>query len=368
MMRWPRIVEAAAIAIVAAVVALVALLFLAPLVHVRSAQDLSAFLITFGGLMGAIFTVGGLVIALAAVLTVLTIENRVKQTFDDQLPGLEKRADRQIEGYITLLEAANAPDWTTAELLTEEAISTYPSLPRARSGLGLRMTDAVINRFALEHGVKMPYVELDPIAIDRPPRDRAIAWLERALERDDDPEGQTMAALALMYGITQQYDHMMRMVRSVWTSAPPARLDMLREPQHLGMLVCGCTVDEQRLREIGTALKTPLPIPSRDILASIESLDLANVGTATSLSPCVDCLVTGRLREWRFPDVDWFPVVVRIFVTVDAQNQRQAQLAFPGPTLQDHVDLLTKWAARPARDVLTDLEALFLFVSQTPRP
>jgi len=367
-MRWARIVEAAVIAIVAAVVALVALLFLAPLVHIRSAQDLSGILVTVGGLMGAIFTVGGLVIALAAVLTVLTIEDRVKRTFEDQLPALEKRADRQIEGYITLLRAENAPDWTTAEILTEKALSTYPDLPRARSTLGLRMANAVIDTFDLEHGTSKLHMELDPISIGRPPRDRAIVWLERALEHHDDPDGQTLAALALMFGASQQYDHMMRLIRRVCTSAPTDRLDTLRKPPQLGMLVYACNVDEERLRELSDTLKTPLPIPSRDVLASIESLDLSNASTATSLSPCVDCLVTGRLREWSPRDIGWFPVLVRIFVTVDAHNQRQAQLAFPGPPLHDHADIFTSSPARPAREILADLEALVLFVSQTPRP
>lgn len=368
MLNRTRITDIALTAAVSAVVTLAIVLAAMFLFHKPSTQDLSGALVAFGGLMGVVFTIAGLVVALAAVLTVITIEDRVKRTFNDQLPDLQKRADKQIEGYITLLRAENAPDWTTAELLTQEALNIYPALPRARSALGLRLADEVIDRFALEHGVSKPYEVLDPLAIGRPPLDRAITWLERALDHHDDPEDQTTAALALMYGASRQHDHMLRLVRSVsGASASPAHLTMLRDPPHLAMLVHACGVDEQRLHELGETLKTPLPIPSRDVLTSIESLDLANASAAASLSPCVDCLVMGRLSAWRSPDMDWFPLVVRIFVTADAHNQRQAQLALPGGVLQEHTDLFTHPMARPAKDVLADLEAVFLFVCQTPR-
>ncbi|MHB8619659.1 MAG: hypothetical protein ACYDAG_08830 [Chloroflexota bacterium] len=73
------------------------------------ASHISAYLATLGGLMGAIFTVGGLVIALAAVLTLLTVQDKARsefhQEFEKLRPKLDRLTDARVQAHLLFREA-----------------------------------------------------------------------------------------------------------------------------------------------------------------------------------------------------------------------------------------------------------------------
>jgi hypothetical protein len=172
--------------------------------------DASGFLATIGGVMGAIFTVGGLVIAIVAILTQISLQDRIRRVlqnarkefegttqnakksfeeatqhsvkeiekkYDDDLrpeiiklatamieekyqndlrPDVEKRVNQQIRGHMLLLdaeEAMKAFNWAKAEEITREALKLYPKVPGARSRLGLWMSEAVMYTIEQEHRI-----------------------------------------------------------------------------------------------------------------------------------------------------------------------------------------------------------------------
>ncbi len=155
---------------------------------VSTGQDPLGLIVSLGGIMGAIFTIGGLVIALASILTALTVEDRVKTAFAAELPGLQRRADKQIEGYIALLQASQTDDWAEAETLTQEALAKYPDLPGAYSPLALRMARYIMESFGRQHNITntsdyQKYLELLPVAgYSSITIADATDWLQRALD------------------------------------------------------------------------------------------------------------------------------------------------------------------------------------------
>ncbi len=79
--------------------------------------------------MGAIFTAGGLVVALASIVAVLTVEDRVQRAFAAQMPQVVEQADQQIEAYLTFLEARwGNGDWRYQLRLANQAIQQHPRL------------------------------------------------------------------------------------------------------------------------------------------------------------------------------------------------------------------------------------------------
>ncbi len=336
--------------------------------RIGSTQDPLALVVGLGSVMGAIFTVGGLVVALAAVLTVLTVENRVTQAFNAQLPDLQRRADRQITGYITLLRADQAADWATAQTLTEDALEEYPDLPGARSALGLRMADEVIAFFTIEHGTSVTDTasEFAPLSLGRPPLDDAVDWLQRALDRHDDAGGWVSTALVLMYGAQRRYDPMMRALQRI--GGDSAALAHLRQPRHLIMLAHACANDAERVRQLGDALGLHLPVPRDTVLGSIVTLDIAHPTAPHSHSPCVECYVLGRPDAWGSTDLTRFPRLVRIFVSATGQGDREAQPTIPGAFLEARQDYFSRADRAPADGIVTDLDAWFLFITADKKP
>src|SRR5260221_6982464 len=87
-----------------------------------------------GGIMGAIFTAGGLVIALVAVLTQLQLQDRVtaavekaKQDVVDKFnrelrPTLLDQMQQQVEGRLLFFQATLAKDWRIAQNLIRQAL------------------------------------------------------------------------------------------------------------------------------------------------------------------------------------------------------------------------------------------------------
>src|SRR5712692_7639186 len=127
-----------------------------------SISDAGTLLSVLGSIMGAIFAVGGLVVALVAILTQIQLRDRVEQVvedakqsvvnkFEQELRGeYEKQIKQQVEGMLAFFQATNAHDWKQAEKLVTEALQKYPDLPGARSFLGLRVSNEVIKHFYIQ--------------------------------------------------------------------------------------------------------------------------------------------------------------------------------------------------------------------------
>ncbi len=166
--------------------------------------------------MGAIFTIGGLVVALAAILTVLTIEERVNKVFDNRLP--------ELHAHIHSYEAEDAirdRNWEQADSKTMQAIQEYSRLPNMRRKLGLQMSYSIGQSFIKEHRREGTFSisdePLSSIFIFYSPAsvERAIFWLKEAQKQGEDQDGAVSAALAKIYGINKRCAAMLEALKKL---------------------------------------------------------------------------------------------------------------------------------------------------------
>ena len=231
-----------------------------------SISDAGTLLSVLGSIMGAIFAVGGLVVALVAILTQIQLRDRVEQVvedakqavvnkFEQELRGeYERQIKQQVEGMLAFFQATNSRDWKQAEKLVTEALQKYPDLPGARSFLGLRVSDDVINSFYMQFLVYFQFGFLPenvggsvtPIQNTQfasvkpaPPKLEAIHWLKEALQHQDDPEGQVSAMLALMYGYSDAYNLMLDTIQKA-LAVNSSLISFFQDSDKLMMLIYAC--------------------------------------------------------------------------------------------------------------------------------
>lgn len=258
------------------------------------ASDIGGWLATIGGVMGAIFTAGGIIVALVAVISQLMLEDRVKravaeakQLFQDQYerelaPNLKERARQQVKAQIAFFQATIAGHWKSAEQFTDEALGYDPDLEGARSFLGMQMSTAVGRHFFDQlYGLSRSIEALlaaqrsSQVPATEPPTvTQAILRLKDALDHQDNPGGQASAELALMYGYAEMYDEMLAAIKE------SLRIDKdltryFLPTYRLTMLLWACKQESERMKAVGALLGHSLPVPQAVIRASYEQTDTA---------------------------------------------------------------------------------------------
>ncbi|MCL4540843.1 MAG: hypothetical protein M1396_00640 [Chloroflexi bacterium] len=307
---------------------LVAHFFGVPVMPSASATGLLA---TMGGVMGAIFTVGGLVIALVAILMQLTLTERVhfltEQKFQELLPGVERQTRALLlwGGAQTLMSFS----WEQAEDSIRQALEQYPQLGGARSWLGLSLSTMAINIFLFEHDwVRANAHTLETIgsllrhtpslssrSSTSMPVTEAIKWLEAAIEHNDGSEPQVREALALMYGVNQRFEKMKKAIAEAIALDAAAR-GRLRESAYLPLLAFACS-SQQQLSELGGLLGHTLPQPREEVCQALEQLD-----------PSTNS-VNWWVKRNGLPSSPDFPLVVVIFLQTE-DGERRARARWPG--------------------------------------
>lgn len=293
-----------------------------------STADVSSLLSTLGGLMGAVFTVGGLVVALVAILTQIQLQDRVRQevekakqavedTFNNELRvEYEKRIQEQVEGMLTFFQATNAREWEQAEALAREALQKYPQLSGVRSYIGLRLSMEVQWFFVSQLlPISFGYTEspaTGPLLHQArteppPPKLEAIHWLEDALEHHDDPDKQVSKALACMYGYNEAYNKMMDIL---------SKLDeknhlSLHRPYYLLMLVYGCGNDIFRINELIKTILFQLPTEHQVITSASDR-------KPSLQDQFIDWYAIEKLSG---VDTSRMPVTIRIYRTSDSSKE-----------------------------------------------
>jgi len=231
--------------------------------------------------------VGGLVIALVAILTQLQLEDRIQkqvnqaksmleETFKTKLRAeYEKQIQDQIEGTLAFADATRATNWQDAEELMRKSLQKYPNLPGAYSIIGLRLsqevefsyTSALFPPPTLPSAAFSGYVPPMGIPTSNLPKLESITWLEDAIKHQDDPEGKVSLALALMYGYNEYYDKMMGTFAAIRAN-DASRLSYFHTAVHLFMLIQACGKDRCHIEEVAQAIDYALPTKA-DIEAAI---------------------------------------------------------------------------------------------------
>ncbi len=359
-----------------------------------SVSDMSGLLSTIGSIMGAIFTVGGLVVALVAVLTQIQLQDRIKRevsnarqevedTFNNELRvEYEKRIREQVEGMLAFFQAANAADWKRAEELIRIALQKYPELPRARSFLGFRMSNDVQAYFyyLLRGGLpQLPQRFLYPVDDAsmyytsesatqlsqpwmEPPKLDAIDWLQQALQHQDDPEGEVSAALALMYGFSEAYGKMIEALHNALDHYPDL-VSYFQSPGRLMMLIYACSKDRARIQELMNVLHFPLPTEN-DVQTVLSKP--ATMGSELFVDwYAVESQIGGNTSK--------LPATIRIYRPsihepvreTYAQIFRQGQQSYSFPRADFSRDPSQGVAMLPINELLKQLFGEFLFLCPT---
>jgi tetratricopeptide (TPR) repeat protein len=342
--------------------------------------DSGGLLATIGGVMGAIFTVGGLVIALVAILTQLSVEARVKQAVTDARSELEQRfqrarremerkyehelrpelinrAKRQVQAQIAYFQATatDISDWRTAEQLTRQALDNDPDLENARSFLALQLSRYVIDGFWAQHTRRpdldiglwtsqtfsarfdpsVPYVGGRPFlptvvnVPNTPPTElpvlEAITWLRDSLDHRENVGGRVAADLALMYAILGRHDKMIEAIAQA-RALNPEQLKYLALPYQLWILASACGTSESRLQQLGTALDISLPATHDDIAASVEQYEPNPASNAI-----VAWYVVPRPPVHEQPKAVAFPAKLYLFIYINDDGARKITARYFGP-------------------------------------
>jgi hypothetical protein len=339
-LRWPVIILLALLLGIPIVWLLIAKLAGA---SISSISDFSGLLAIVGGVMGAIFTVGGLVIALVAILTQLSLQDRTQRAIElatdeirkdletkyeqallkatnekipeyardileakyqqDLRPDLEQRVDKQIQAHIAFhdaQEAVEAYDWFRAEDRTLYTLWLYP-VREAPGLLGVKMSDVLITYFEQTHlgtVFSSNQILVGNSMYPIPNQEWAIRWLEQSRANGvfrvrGALEGEVQAKLALMYGSRCQYkdyEKMLTVMQEALQQAEEWWKDRFREPGNLIMLVHGCKNEPDQRREVqhvGNLLDLSLPVSEEDVRSSVPSANRT-----------INWLVMGRGREW----------------------------------------------------------------------
>ncbi len=264
--------------------------------------DPLGLLAMIGSAMGAIFTVGGMVIALVAVLTQLTLQDRAERVLEDKyktdlLPELHKLMERRIKaafqwneakqilqepvrpltysGMEQQLPAQGLPyRWTEADIYARQAITLYPDLPDVRKHMGLDLGMGAAEYFLAVQQISNPLSGRDSywkhVAKPELLLEKAIGWLEDALHRGEDTNGSVAAHLALLYGARGDFDVMLETIQHAIKADEDIR-DSLHHPRHLPLLAAPCRGNTEQIKRVGRVLKKDLPVPKREVQDSMTS-------------------------------------------------------------------------------------------------
>jgi tetratricopeptide (TPR) repeat protein len=302
--------------VVCAIVSSLIVIFLLWLAHITglTVGDDGNAISVLGGIMGAIFTAGGIVVALVSVLSQIQLQDRVKQEIDEARRRLredfntvlrkefELEIHKQVTGLLSFFQAANREDWEQAEKLTTQALQSYPELEGARSFLGIRIAQQIEFHFSL---LLPPQRSLPPQFQQRlipPPNSRAIHWLEDALSLHEDPEHQVSLHLALIYSYDGDYTRMLERLEIL--KDDQAALEYLRIAHHLIMLLYACSGNELSIRNVTQKIRYLLP--SQEVVK--EALKTTPISSSGVL--CLDWYALERNRA----SVAQIPVRIRLFL------------------------------------------------------
>jgi hypothetical protein len=325
-------------------------------IHYSAAGDPLGVLVSLGGLMAAIFTVGGLVIALASLVTLASVEQRIDTRARALMPELEARADAQIEAHLMIRDASDTQDFERAERLTKEALEIYPGLHSARASLALKYAVAVVSSFQLHHGYRSRQsLAFHDLAPAEAPLMEAIEWCVLAIDHGEDSDGGISAYLALVYGCAGQLGRMEEVLQSLLGPHPDWG-PYLTRPEHLIALVHACRSVEQ-LAKLGDTLGIRLPASVDDVRPTVASIQ---VNGDPAQERWVDWWVgvrdqpeSGALSDGRY-----LPSIVRVFGFGEDGDPRFKARHYVGP---QRVTLLGEY---PASDTYLAWEELAQLLDQ----
>lgn len=302
----------------------VGVLIIAPLSSHHSPTNL--WLTTVGSAMGAVFAAAGLLIGLIAVITLLSLDDRIDRAYqrahEELMPQFEEQANAQIEAHFQAFYAKNAGDWQTAEHLTQDALTRYPGLKGARAFLGTKLSDTALAHY------KLVYAVWDRLSLRaqawgwstrEAPVAEAIKWLESALEHGEGQDGLIKVHLALMYGLNSRPDKMLDEIREI---DGPNRQTLLL-PDHLMALAVGCSDDLSSLERLGQTLGVELPVTAATLQSWLDAVDVTNMPGVLDV-----WAIRASAWQWVVNTPSSWPTQLRFRISTGTDGDRKAEMSW----------------------------------------
>lgn len=270
------------------------------------------------------------------VMEDLATKPKEKKTTYEPSVESEKQILQQMAGVFDFRQAIHTRDWQQAERILQK----YSNLPEAHSLLGLGMSQEVQEYFSYQLHPDNPslggtvtqlHVLFDYIP-PAPSISEAIHWLEEALRYQDNPEGKVTAALALMYGYSNAYDHMIDAVQEALT-INPSLVSFFQIPGNFLMLVYACDTPVL-IEEVARAVSMKLP-EKEEVQAALKEASDPHKNRSAPGRPFLEWYAV----ELGTRDSSRMPIEVRIiFPTKDGSTyaqisrQRQKSVIIPAQT------------------------------------
>jgi hypothetical protein len=256
---------------------------------ITAANDLAA-------IMGAVFTAGGLVIALVSIFTMLNIDRVARDATAPLIEDIPKQIELRMQSYLKaygmFLEAKGLAErealLTQRQLaivdgLVENAAALEPSISGLYSWIGYQYYCAAAESFLVRTaydlvGKAFPNAasadELPAIA------SRAIHWLETALTRNDGRASEIYAQIAELNGMLGAPASR---IGSLVTKANRVDRTLPSGTTSLAFLFASCT-DESEVKDLASLLGVSAPLGSEQIIEAINAKrDLAPMRNAVML-------------------------------------------------------------------------------------
>lgn len=238
--------------------------------------------VDLGAIMGAVFTAGGLIVAIVSVYTMVNVETVTKNAIDAVLAQLPKQIDARIRHFLEAFEkyqqAQNLVERYGFELLGEiednitAALNLEPTLTGPRSWLGhtyyqaaglmylRKRTPGDVTYAPLQGALRLPRMDLSALT------NKAAQWLTSAARHNDGSSAEVFAELAQVYGM------MGGRCADAVTLVAKANAESTRLPREAPSLLFlfGCCQSENDVKELGGVLGLRAPLTADDIVALAE--------------------------------------------------------------------------------------------------
>lgn len=230
-----------------------------------------------GAIMGAIFTAGGLVVAIVSIYTMASIDKVTRQAVEPLLVAIPEQIDARIRrfleayGFYTRAQAVARRGGFPPEALQSVDELVAKALALEPTLTGIRAFTANVYYIA---AATMYWRDRVPEQFDRgfrvPSRDefpavtaKAVSWLTQALERNDGDSGEIYAELAEVHGMMHASLHdTLKLVR---LANEEARV-LPSGPSSLMMLFGSCR-SESDVMSLARALELQAPLDTQQIEA-----------------------------------------------------------------------------------------------------
>lgn len=298
-----------------------------------------------GAIMGAIFTAGGLVVAIVSIYTMASIDKVTRQAIEPLLTAIPNQIDTRIRcfleayGFYTRAQAAGAGHGgfpSSALQAVDDLIAKALALEPTLTGVC-----AFTAKVYYVAAAMMYWRDRVPEQFDQgyrvPPRDefpavtaKAVFWLAQALEKRDGDTREIAAELAEVYGMMHaSIDDTIKYARL----ANEGATTLPSGPSSLMMLFGACKNEEDVL-SLARALDIQAPLSIQQIEALLLQEQPEAGRSPRSEHELLTLLVVRRfeLREGRYPES---PGVVRVLYG----GPGQAMITWlprlqPGPVLR----------------------------------